>query len=154
MMNLLLDSFAETSNGGSHGDGAGSVQSVGAAGFHLVATTAPPNTDSLTLDRIFTAKVAEILRVLRDFLLLNDLTEGGPVTRTVFPGDTCVFESSKEETNSVSSQSEGGERREAGQKMRRGRNPKSRNEHCAIACSIKKMHKCVNKTRVRSIWTL
>ena len=105
-MNLLLDSFAETSNGGSHGDGAGSVQSVGAAGFHLVATTAPPNTDSLTLDRIFTAKVAEILRVLRDFLLLNDLMEGGPVTRTVFPGDTC----SKEETNSVSSQSEGGER--------------------------------------------
>lgn len=154
MMNLLLDSFAETSNGGSHGDGAGSVQSVGAAGFHLVATTAPPNTDSLTLDRIFTAKVAEILRVLRDFLLLNDLTEGSPVTRTVFPGDTCVFESSKEETNSVSSQSEGGERGEAGQKMRRGRNPKSRNEHCAIACSIEKMHKCVNKTRVRSIWTL
>ena len=153
-MNLLLDSFAETSNGGSHGDGAGSVQSVGAAGFHLVATTAPPTTDSLTLDRIFTAKVAEILRVLRDFLLLNDLTEGGPVTRTVFPGDTCVLESSKEKTNSVSSQSEGGERMRGRSKMRRGRNPKSRNKHCASACSIQKMYKCVKRTCVRSIWTL
>lgn len=91
-MKLLLDSFAETSNGGSHGDGTGSVQRVRAASFYLVASAAPPNSDSLTLDRIFTAEVAEILRVLRDFLLLNNLTEGGAVARTVFPGDTCTFE--------------------------------------------------------------
>ena len=84
-MKLLLDSFAETSNGGSHGDGTGSVQRVRAASFYLVASAAPPNSDSLTLDCIFTAEVAEILRVLRDFLLLNNLTEGGAVTRTVFP---------------------------------------------------------------------
>lgn len=104
-MKLLLDSFAETSNGGSHGDGTGSVQRVRAASFYLVASAAPPNSDSLTLDRIFTAEVAEILRVLRDFLLLNNLTEGGPVTGSVLSGDTCAFESRKEKTNLVSSTS-------------------------------------------------
>ena len=88
-MKLLLDSFAETSNGGSHGDGTGSVQRVRAASFYLVASAAPPNSDSLTLDRIFTAEVAEILRVLRDFLLLNNLTEGGAVTRAVLAHDAC-----------------------------------------------------------------
>ena len=102
---LFLDSFAETSNGGSHGDGTGGVQSIGPTGFHFVAATALPNTDSPTLDRIFTAEVAKILRVLRDFLLLNNLTEGGPVTGSVLSGDTCAFERRKEKTNLVSSTS-------------------------------------------------
>ena len=71
-----------------------------------MAATALPNTDSPTLDRIFTAEVAKILRVLRDFLLLNNLTEGGPVTGSVLSGDTCAFESRKEKTNLVSSNRE------------------------------------------------
>ena len=88
---LLLDSFAETSNGRSDSNCARRVQRVRATGLDLVTRTAPPNTNSLTLDCIFTAEVTEILRVLRNLLLLDNFTEGGPVTRSVFTGDTCLL---------------------------------------------------------------
>jgi hypothetical protein len=47
-----------------------------------------PDTNGLTLDGVFTAESTGVTSVLRDFHLLNLLTQRRTVTGTVFTGDS------------------------------------------------------------------
>jgi hypothetical protein len=51
------------------------------------ASTAVPDSDYITSDGCLSTEVAEIARVLRDFELLNDLSQGGTISGSVLSGD-------------------------------------------------------------------
>jgi hypothetical protein len=83
--------LTQTTNGGANGDGSGGGGSVSTTGGHLVATRARPDSDVSTLNGVLTAELASVLRVLRNFDLLDLLTDGRTITGSVLSDDSDLL---------------------------------------------------------------
>lgn len=80
---LLRLHLAETPDGAANSGGGSRADGVGAAGQGLLAATAVPDTDSVTLHGILAAECASVGSVLRNFNLLDLLPQRGTITGTV-----------------------------------------------------------------------
>merc|ERR1719369_1950848 len=83
----LLADFSETSDGAADGDGGCGGVSPSATGDRFPATFAVPDSDDLSLERVFSAEWTGVSCVLRHFHLLDGFPQRRAVTRRVFPGD-------------------------------------------------------------------
>jgi hypothetical protein len=82
---------AETCDGRAHSCCSWCVESVSASCNNLLAARAAPDAYARPLHSIAPAEDAGVLAVLRDFDLLDHLTQGGTVTGAVFPTDSYLL---------------------------------------------------------------
>ena len=88
---LNLRDLPETAQRGAHGSGSGGGDNVGTAGNSLLATLAVPDASGVALDGGLAAEGAGVGGVLRDFHLLDLLTQGSTVPGTVLAGDADLL---------------------------------------------------------------
>ncbi len=81
---LLLNLFAETTNGGANSDRGSGIEGVSTASLGLVAGLAFPDTNDSALHSKLAAETAEVFGVLANFDFLNLLTQRGTITGAVF----------------------------------------------------------------------
>lgn len=83
---LDLGDFPQTTQSRAHGSGGGSGDGVGTSSNSLPAALAVPDTGGVALDGGLSAEGAGVGSVLRDFHLLDLLTERGTISGTVLSG--------------------------------------------------------------------
>jgi hypothetical protein len=92
-LSLLSSSsrLSQSCDSGTGSDGSHSAEDISTTSHDLFASLALPDTSCLSLNSSLTAESAAILGMLSDFHLLDDLSQGGTISGTVFTANSDLL---------------------------------------------------------------